>query len=105
MGTTRLSIEQLKDFEQKVQETAKRFPAAVVRIRHSFSHDWDGDPAIFFRIVLTDDARRRYLLSELTDLVESALIRDLGLAESEYIPYFYYRSKAEQDKLKDPEWE
>ena len=37
-----------------------------MRIRHSFSRDWDGDPAIYFRIVFTDDSVKRYPLSELT---------------------------------------
>ena len=105
MATTHLSQEQLKDFKQKVNQTAMKFPADVVRIRHSFSDDWDGDPAIFFRILLTDDAHRRTRLADLTDRVGRELINDLGLAESEYTPYFYYRSKSEQEKMSDPEWE
>ena len=49
MATTYLSPQQLKDFAQRVDEVAKKFPGEVVRIRHSFSRDWDGDPAIYFR--------------------------------------------------------
>jgi hypothetical protein len=108
MATTYLSPQQLKEFAQKVDEVAKKFPDEVVRIRHSFSRDWDGDPAINFRIVLTDKVRQDYRLSELSDLIGGALIKDLALYESEYstyIPYFYYRGKSEEDKLKDPEWE
>jgi len=48
MATTYLSPQQLKDFAQRVDEVAKKFPTEVVRIRHSFSRDWDGDPAIYF---------------------------------------------------------
>ena len=69
MATTYLSPQQLKDFAQRVDEVAKKFPTEVVRIRHSFSRDWDGDPAIYFRIVLTDEARRRLPLWELTGRV------------------------------------
>ena len=108
MATTYLSPQQLKDFAQRVDEVAKKFPGEVVRIRHSFSRDWDGDPAINFRIVLTDKVRRDHRLSELSDLIGGALIKDLALYESAYsayIPYFYYRSKSEEDRLKDPEWE
>jgi hypothetical protein len=107
MATTYLSPQQLKDFAQKVDEIAKRFPEEVVRIRHSFNRDWDGDPAIYFRIVLTDHARRAYRLSELTERIGNILAKDLALYEeySEYIPYFSYRTKTEQDQLKDPEWE
>jgi hypothetical protein len=108
MATTYLSPQQLKDFAQRVDEVAKKFPAEVVRIRHSFSRDWDGDPAIYFRIVLTDEAVKRHPLSELIHRTEDALIKDLALYTSEYSvynSYFYFRTKAEQDKSKDPQWE
>jgi hypothetical protein len=108
MATTYLSPQQLKDFAQRVDEVAKKFPDEVVRIRHSFSRDWDGDPAIYFRIVVTDEARRSIPLSELTGKIEDALIKDLALFTSEYtvyIPYFEFRTKAEQDRSKDPTWE
>src|SRR5579859_1269660 len=100
MATTYLSPQQLKDFAQRVDEVAKKFPKEVVRIRHSFSRDWDGDPAIYFRVVVTDEARRKVPLAELTGKIEGALIKDLELFTSEYsayIPYFNFRTKAEQD--------
>jgi hypothetical protein len=108
MATTYLSPQQLKDFAQRVDEVARKFPAEVVRIRHSFSRDWDGDPAIYFRLVLTDEAVKRHPLPELTHRTEDALIKDLALYTSEYSiynSYFYFRTKAEQDKSKDPQWE
>lgn len=108
MATTYLSPQQLKDFAQRVDEVAKKFPSEVVRIRHSFSRDWDGDPAIYFRIVVTNDAEQRYPLPKLTHRIRDALTKDLALYESEYsvyIPYFSYRTQADQDRLKDPEWE
>jgi hypothetical protein len=106
MATTYLSPQQLKDFAQKIDEVARKFPDEVVRIRHSFSRDWDGDPAIYFKILLTDEALRR--LRELTAAVRNTLIRDLSPYDSEYsmyIPYFNFRTEGEQAKLKDPKWE
>lgn len=108
MATTYLSPQQLKDFAQRVEEVARKFPSEVVRIRHTFSRDWDGDPAIYFRIVITDEARRTIPLSELTRPIEDALIKDLALFTSEYslyIPYFEFRTMAEQNRSKDPQWE
>ncbi len=78
MATTYLSPQQLKDFAQRVEEVAKKFPGEVVRIRHSFSRDWDGDPAIYFRIVFTDGAVKRYPLSELTHRIERRADQRLG---------------------------
>lgn len=103
-----LSPQQLKDFAQRVEEVAKKFPREVVRIKHTFSHDWDGDPAIYFKILFTDEALRGHALTDLTRQVRNALVKDLALYESEYsvyIPYFNFRTKAEQDRLKDPQWE
>jgi hypothetical protein len=108
MATTYLSPQQLKDFAQRVEDVAKKFPDEVVRIRHTFSRDWDGDPAIYFRIVITMEALQLHPLSELTGMIENALIEDLELFTSEYsayIPYFEFRTKAEQDRSKDPQWE
>jgi hypothetical protein len=110
MATTYLSPQQLKDFAQKVDEVAKKFPGEVVRIRYSFSRDWDGDPAIYFRVVLTDDARslNRDQLGELTRRIRDSLVKALSLYDSEYslyIPYFNYRTVSEQEQIKEPEWE
>ena len=105
MPITRLSPEQLKEFDQMVQQTAMKFPGEVIRIRYSFGDDWYGDPAIFFRILLTDGHRRNDQLAALTTRVRNALWDNLGPAESDYGPFFSIRTKAEQDKLRDPEWE
>ncbi len=108
MATTYLSPQKLKDFAQRVEEVAKKFPDEVVRIRHSFSHDWDGDPAIYFRIMLTDQALSHHHLTQLTGAIKNALIKDLAFYQSEYaiyIPYFNFRTEAEQKQLKDPAWE
>jgi hypothetical protein len=93
-----------------VDEVAKKFPGEVVRIRYSFSRDWDGDPAIYFRVVLTDDARslNRDQLGELTRRIRDSLVKALSLYDSEYslyIPYFNYRTVSEQEQIKEPEWE
>lgn len=103
--TTRVTSEQMKDFEQTVQRIATEFPGDVLKIRYSFRYDWDGEPAIFFRIVLSDAASREDRLAKITGLIGGELFDKLDLGQKEYTPYFYFRSKAEQNKLKDPEWE
>jgi hypothetical protein len=108
MATTYLSPQQLKDFAQRVEEVAKKFSGEVVRIRHSFSKDWDGDPAIYFKILFSDEALTRHPLTELTNRVRNALIEDLALYDSEYslyIPYFNFRTVSEQERLNDPQWQ
>ena len=99
----RLHPEELEKFAQDVQRAAQKFPD-IVRIRHSFGEDWDGDPAIFFRVVLSDDAARDERLGEITALISKQMSDELELTTFERIPYFRFRSKAEEDKMKSPEW-
>ena len=98
-------IELQENFDQQVREIAKEFPDEVVAIRYSPSYDWNGDPAIYFRVLLSDNASQRGVLREVIARVQEELFDRLQLRRSEYTPYFYFRSKSEQDELKDPEWE
>jgi hypothetical protein len=97
-------IAQLNNLDQQVQDTARSFPGDVVRIRYSIGHDWNGDPAIFFRILLSDNASRAEVLADVTGRISGKLFDNLQLGDSDYTPYFNFRSKSEQDKLEDPEW-
>lgn len=97
-------IAQLKDLDLQVQETATDFPGEVVHIRYSVSHDWSGDLAIFFRVLLSDTASRAEALADVTGRISGKLFDSLQQSGSDYIPYFYFRSQSEQKKLNDPEW-
>jgi hypothetical protein len=77
----------------------------VVRIRYSLGEDWSGDPAIFFRVVLSEAASRRRDLAEFTGAIGAKIFDELRLAELDYLPYFNFRSEFEQRRLKDPEWD
>lgn len=77
----------------------------VVRIRYSFGDDWSGDPAIFFRVVLSDAASQRQDLAEFTGDIGSKIYESLRLAELDCIPYFNFRTESEQLRLNDPEWD
>ena len=76
MFSTRITAAELKEFEEKVQQTARKFPDDVVRIRYSFDEDWSGDPSIYFRIVLSDDASSGERLWESSERVRKALEED-----------------------------
>ena len=93
-----------KDLDRRVEEIATKFPGEVVGIRYSVGDDFAGDPAIFFRVLLTDTASRHEALADVTDRIRETLWDDLQFNESDYFPYFNFRSKSEQDKLKDPQW-
>jgi hypothetical protein len=66
-------IAELKDIDQRLQETAMKFSGEVVAIRYSFGHDWNGDPAIFFRVLLSDAASQQQILADVTARVGGEL--------------------------------
>jgi hypothetical protein len=99
-------IAQLQDIPKIVKAAEEKFAPDVVRIRYHTGFDWSGDPAIFFRVLLSDHASRRENLGDLVRRVDRELSDEfLRLGESDYFAYIDYRSKSEQDKLKDPQWE
>jgi len=80
-------------------------PQEVVRVAYSIGNDSTDDPAIFFRIVLTDAASREERLADVTEHVESSLFNSIRPIENWGLtPYFSFRSFSEQSVRSDPEW-
>ncbi len=73
----------------------------VVRIRYEIGEDWSGEWAIFFRIVLTDDAAR-HRLREVATRVERGLAQQLDFPGMGVFPYHNFRSASEQAMLQEP---
>jgi hypothetical protein len=76
----------------------------VVRIRYSFGDDWTGDPSVFFKIVLSNDASREKNLSQVAQRVTQTLRNEIKLEESGLHFYFKFRSLSETTELKDAAW-
>jgi hypothetical protein len=75
----------------------------VVRIRYEIAEDWSGEWAIFFRIVLTDDAARNHL-PDVRAKVVWELSRQLDFPGMGVFPYHNFRSESEQETLREPAW-
>ena len=71
----------------------------VVRVRYNTGEDMDGDPAIYFRIVLTDSASRRETLVEVTQKIKNIFEDELRPYENWGLhSYFNFRNQSEQAK-------
>jgi len=80
-------------------------PQEVARVAYSIGHDSTDDPAIFFRIVLTDAASREDRLADVTGRVASTLFHSIRPIENWGLtPYSSFRSFSEQGMRNDPEW-
>ena len=91
--------------QRRIDDIAMDLAPDVVRIRFNVAQDWSEHPAIYFRVVLADNASRGDRLADVTGRVTAKLFDELGLASLDYIPYFRFRSQSEQARLKDPAWE
>jgi hypothetical protein len=91
--------------QEQVDQVARELAPDVVRIRLLVSEDWSGDPALYFRVILSDEASRREPLLAVTRLVRAKVAEELRLEESDRHPYFRFRSESEQAKLREPLWE
>ncbi len=92
-------------FDAAVAEVERQLHPSVVRIRYTLGHDWAGDPAVFFRIILSDDASKRdRLLSAANDVSAAIEQRIEPLEQWGVLPYFSFRSQSEQAQLNEPAW-
>lgn len=91
--------------QDDVNKIAEQLRPDVVRIRIDVGKDWSDDPALYFRVTLSDEAaRKKGHLAELSGRVAGELFEQLGLSGLEHIPYFNFRSESDQKKLQDPAW-
>ena len=97
------------EVEKAVDQVIKTLGPEVVRVRYNIGEDWTGDPALYFRVVLADSAVDLKNLPEfgkLTERVRRTFWDQVHPLESwGLFPHFRFRTKAEQDKVKDPKWE
>jgi hypothetical protein len=73
-------------------------------IRYDIGQDWSGQWAIFFKVLLSDEAARSRLRDVASDVVWRTSER-LDLPTLGLFPYFDFRSESEQADLLDPGWE
>ena len=93
-----------EEIDAEVDKAVNQLGPEVVRVRHRIGEDHDGDPAIYFRIVVTDSAARREDIGLSTQRVKNFLLDRLQPYSWGLIPYFSFRSESEQATRHEPEW-
>jgi len=91
--------------QAQVDRIARDLAPDVVRIRLNISQDWSNDPAIYFRVILSDEASRGDRLADVAARVRSKLFDELRLDELDHISYFRFRSQSEQSELREKAWD
>jgi hypothetical protein len=91
------------EIQAAISEVERALAPDVVRIRHEIGEDWSGQWAIFFRIVLSDDAAKRRL-RDVAGKVVWGLSRQLDFPGMGVFPYHNFRSTSEQAMLREEAW-
>ena len=77
----------------------------VIYVRHSLGEDWGGEPAIFFRVLLSDAASKPDRLHEVTSRIEAIIDHTVDPLNSwGLFPHFKFRSQSEQSIIQEPAW-
>ena len=99
------AIAKQPDISTAVSEIVKLLAPDVVHIRYDIGQDWSGDWAIFFRVVLSDEASRAPRLREVATEVVWRLADRLDFSSMGLLPYHNFRSVSEQAVLREDAWE
>ena len=98
-----LAVTKDSEIQAAIHEVERSLASDVVRIRYGIGEDWSGQWAIFFRIVLSDDAAK-HRLRDVTAKVRRGLDRQLDFPSLGVYTYHNFRSVSEQAAMQEPAW-
>jgi hypothetical protein len=80
-------------------------PPGVIEVRPVLGTDWDGEPAVFLRVILADNAVPRPQLLAFTKQISRAIVQQVRpLEEWGVLYYFDFLTQTEQSRMKEPAW-
>ena len=88
-----------------IADVERMLAPEVVRIRYTTGNDWSGEPAIYFRVLLSDPASRPDRLHEVTKTIVARISQQVDPLQSwGLVPYFKFRSQSEQAVIQEETW-
>ena len=99
-----MAVLKQREIEKGVATVERDFRRDIVRIRYDLGTDWSGDWAIYFRILLSDEASRDSRLHHFAERVRKRLREKIKPEEHGVLPYFNFRSESEQAELQEEVW-
>jgi len=80
-------------------------PPRVVSLTPTLGTDWNGNEAVFFQVVLADNAVPRTQLLAFTKQISQSIVSRLNPNEEWGVwPYFDFITQSEQARMKQPTW-
>jgi len=98
-------VAERKQLAAAIARVSRKLGTDVIRLRYSVQENWSGEPSIYFRVVLTDQASKPPRLHKVAKKVEAIIEEQINPLHSwGLFSYYNFRSKSEQDDLKEPAW-
>lgn len=97
------AVSKQPEINAAVSEVVKLLAPDVVHIRYDIGRDWSGDWAIFFRVLLSDEASKTRLREAAAQVVW-LLAERLDFPSMGLFPYHNFRSVSEQAVLREEAW-
>jgi hypothetical protein len=91
------------EIAEAVAQVERSLAPDVVHLFYKITTDWSDEWAIYFRVVLSDDAATNRLRQVVAN-VESRLAEVLDFEALGLFPYRHFRSESEQAALKQDVW-
>lgn len=87
-----------------VHDVVEQMAPAVAYIRFNFGEDWSGDPAIYFRVVLSDEAAQPERLHSTARRIRELIDERMDSLDLGVFVYINVRSLSEQAAMNEPSW-
>jgi hypothetical protein len=97
------AVTQQDKIEAEVRAVEAALKPDVAHIFYEIKENWTGDWAIFFRVILSDEAAKRRL-REVAKHVEARLADRLDYMALGVLRYHNYRTESEQVELREKAW-
>jgi hypothetical protein len=95
---------QAQFFDAVAQSASALLGPNLVSITPTLGTDYNGEPAVFFQVVLADGIPRSRLLNITKEISWTIVQQVQPLEEWGVLPYFDFRTQAEQSRIKEPTW-
>jgi hypothetical protein len=99
-----IAVQKQPQINAAVADVVNLLSPSVRYIRYDIGQDWSGEWAIFFRVLLSDEAVHNRLRDVTTQVIWRMSER-LDLPSLGLFPYFNFRSESEQAQAHEPSWE
>jgi hypothetical protein len=92
------------ELDQAVKRVVRKLRPDAVRVAHVVGIDSTGEPAIFFQVVLSNEASSEGRIGDVARRISTTIFNELRPQENwKLFPYFSFRSQAEEASRSDLE--